>query len=335
MSNILINVDECLRLISDKYNDYISDEQYVFKSCEIEWIVVLKECTTTTTNEDRDDVIDEDYAYFRGNTFFVEKILNKFDINKTTDSIFSTRHMYDKYAPIEYTVGKIVSVGTTTQKHTINIVDTHGIHFFKTLKAAFYYELFNGGLPMYFKVSTLTGLIKKYDQHGSLIKTREYDQINKIKTYVDYYPKSRKNATSEIRSIESFKIDDPSDYSNHWLPHGCWLNYNANGILLQAGNYENGKKIGTWKTYYASKIIQSEMTYNYNNNNENILATYYDESGNMRVVGKYVNEMKHGSWKFYDEKKKLLLEDVYENNTLVKEINHSKWFFKTKHIVNK
>lgn len=126
------------------------NKKYVFKSCQIYWIVVLRILDDTKTTQKRDGVYNSNYAKFRGDKFEVVHIFNKLDpsmtIQSVTNSIYATKRL-------EYYVGQIADV-SKVKYHilpsqplydnfdgNINIVCSSGIHFYESVEAAYYCEL--------------------------------------------------------------------------------------------------------------------------------------------------------------------------------------------------
>ena len=114
-----------------KYND----SSYVFKSCSRDWIVVLRKLADTITNESR-PVADTYCAKFRANKLQVVDIINKFDQSITCDSICNSVY---KDKQMVYKKGEIIEVEEFNTN--VNEVCTTGIHYYKTMKVAFYLEL--------------------------------------------------------------------------------------------------------------------------------------------------------------------------------------------------
>ena len=114
--------------------DRYIDPSYVFKSCSRDWIVVLQKLPDTITNESR-FVVDADCAKFRANKLQVVDIIHKFD-QTTRDSICNSVYE-DKQ--IVYKKGEIIEVEDFDKN--LNEVCAAGIHYYKTMKVAFYLEL--------------------------------------------------------------------------------------------------------------------------------------------------------------------------------------------------
>ena len=114
--------------------DRYKDRSYVFKSCSRDWIVVLQKLADTITNESR-SVVDADCAKFRADKLQVVDIIHKFD-QTTRDSICNSVY---EHKQIVYKKGEIIEVEDFNKK--LNEVCTTGIHYYKTMKVAFYLEL--------------------------------------------------------------------------------------------------------------------------------------------------------------------------------------------------
>lgn len=123
-----------------KYQSY---EKYVYKRCNNGcglprfWLVIMEKCGRTITNEDRKDVVDKKYAKFRANKLKVVKIINTID-GSSEDHVVNVSAYGD---PLLYKVGAIVECDKFDKN--IDVVCSHGIHYFKTLIPAYHYEMPN------------------------------------------------------------------------------------------------------------------------------------------------------------------------------------------------
>lgn len=129
--------------IKNKYKDYINDPDCVYKSCDKVYIVVLKKLTDTNTNESR-DVADINYAKFRADKLLVVNIIAKFDISQKIDKTCNSVY---KNTRVEYKIGEIVSVNNF--ETNLSVVCAPGIHYFKTIEPAFYYEIDENNIDTY------------------------------------------------------------------------------------------------------------------------------------------------------------------------------------------
>jgi hypothetical protein len=140
---------------------YEDDPNVVYKSCG-DHIVVLKKLADTITNESRDNVKDRRYAKFRANKLEVLCIFQKNNPREQLETINDTFYREKK---LTYTVGKIVCVDDYDVY--LNKIYASGIHYFKSVIAAFYYKL-NVDLIHY------TGFYMSWHDNGSKYKHCNY-----------------------------------------------------------------------------------------------------------------------------------------------------------------
>jgi len=118
--------------ILNLYEEYINNNQYIYKRCNNNLIVIMKKLKETFTNEERKNIVDSQYAKYRGTEF---KIILIFDsMNLSTTSLFGESH-YNK--TFIYTIGSIVK--EKYFDYNIETVCTIGIHYFNNIIAAYYY----------------------------------------------------------------------------------------------------------------------------------------------------------------------------------------------------
>ncbi len=73
----------------------------------------------------------------------------------------------------------------------------------------------------------------------------------------------------------------------------------ADDAKVEEGTYENGRKVGSWKMYFPSGKIKSEITY-INGRPKGPYKTYY-ENGNVEEQGNWALNKQTGSFKRYHE----------------------------------
>ena len=122
--------DSILNGIKEKYAEYVNNTIYVYKKCKDDLIVILEKLSYSRTNEER-AVFNPNYAKYRADELKVVYIFNINDLSKHNISI----SMYD--LNFTYIIGKIVYASYDTQ----SFVCSTGIHYFKTIDAAYYYNL--------------------------------------------------------------------------------------------------------------------------------------------------------------------------------------------------
>jgi antitoxin component YwqK of YwqJK toxin-antitoxin module len=208
---------------------YSSSEEYVFKSCFKEWIVVLKKLPNTKTNESRFYVVSSQYAKFRADKLLVVDIVHKFTdqtINEIENSVYRER-------TIKYTKGEIATVLDFDEN--LNQVCSTGIHYFKNAEAAFYYEL--DGVE--------NGPYKKWYENGQLNLECAYKNGKKN----GLYKLLRSDDQPEVKCA----------YKNGELD-GEYKKWNENGQLKLECTYNDGKLDGLYKVWYENGQLKTEYT---------------------------------------------------------------------------
>ena len=95
--------------------------------------------------------------------------------------------------------------------------------------------------------------------------------------------------------------------------HGKYARYNAmTGKPLEVINYFYGVKDGAYQKYYATGDMRIEGEYE-NGKRKGTWTYYYQGTGTTKMVGEYVNGLKEGEWKYYDKKETLVKTEVYKN----------------------
>ncbi len=80
-----------------------------------------------------------------------------------------------------------------------------------------------------------------------------------------------------------------------------------NGLLIEEGNYKNGKLNGVLREFDASGEVKRIVNYN------------DDEEIDERQINRLVNGRREGLWEFYDKEGKLVKQELYKNGELVKD----------------
>lgn len=174
--------------LTDISNKYIGDspedhDMYVYKLCcdvstddqTDKWLVIMKKLPDTKTNEARNGIVDEKYAKFRANKLMVIHIIdmNNPDLSEINPKKYVVNEfMYwnDGFGRVidkkmRYDVGQIVEPDCYDEH--IDAVCTNGIHYYKSIVAAFYQK----SIP-----EKYTGTVLKWHSNGSF-----YDRF----TYVN------------------------------------------------------------------------------------------------------------------------------------------------------
>ncbi len=100
---------------------------------------------------------------------------------------------------------------------------------------------------------------------------------------------------------------------------GYWIVFNSIKKLpnypadskVEEGKFTDSKKIGVWKTYYASGVLKSEITYT--NNRPSGYAKMYYENGKLQEEGNWENNRWTGNYKSYYENGQVFYDFKYTN----------------------
>lgn len=164
---------------------FVENPNCVYKSCQGDWIVILEKVSNTRTNENRNSIYDKKYAWYRASHLFVTEIINKVTLKKIT----SIENSYFK-GKIKYNIGEYIAADMFDPD--INKVSTNGIHYFRTIDGAFYFELdathkhsglfvdwnSNGKLRcsrIYYDGVAIRNSIEVNNPHGKFFVKYEYD----------------------------------------------------------------------------------------------------------------------------------------------------------------
>lgn len=219
----LLNGDDLLKRVIDECKEYIKDSSFVYKLCisnndkdkKRKWMVVMQKLDKTITNEKRDNVHNEDYAKFRANFLKVIKIFNVNDPTKIRTSIENVYEAEDeKSIKLEYKIGSIVEADNFDVE--INNVCSGGIHYFKTLIAAYYYR----GVP-----DAYTGVWTGYHANGRVYEEGCYIRGIQMGKWIEY--------------DENGNISEEGKYKNG-DKDGTWKILANNGDSFVFVTYKNG-----------------------------------------------------------------------------------------------
>ncbi len=254
----------------------------LYKRCGSSIIIVLNYTNESITNEKRSNIVNEKFAKFRANELMVECILNI----QTNEKPLHYLHEWGNIQ-IDYIIGQVVK---TKEAFNLNlhIVCGSGIHYFKSLDAAFFYV----DIPKYtgkwiysysngFQYKTCTfengNVITTYDSKNRLIEKIDWN-LNKIEKY---YAKN-----GQLHKVYEFKVRHIwNKTTSNLAKHGEYCKYNLKGTKVSCGSYSFGKKTSDWEFYFPNGSIESCGKYRQNKKNRN--WKYFDIDGNMKVERKY------------------------------------------------
>jgi antitoxin component YwqK of YwqJK toxin-antitoxin module len=283
---------------------YPSSDGYVFKSCSIEWIVILQKLEDTKNNELRDDVKDSMHAKFRANKLLVIDIVNKFNnqtIDKTTNSFYAKKI-------IAYKKGEIIEVLNFDED--LNEVRAPGIHYFKSPTAAFYYELGN----------KRNGLYKEWYETGQLYE--EYTRID-----------GKRNGLYKVW-YENGQLKEECSFKNG-LVDSLWKVWYENGQLEIERTCKDGKLNGQYRMWYKNgqpkmeclgkdgirngsykdwyENGQPDIEYTYKGGKMDGLYKKWYENGQLKEECTYIDGKKNGLYKEWKKDGQLFKEYIYKD----------------------
>uniref|UniRef100_A0A6C0EAK5 Uncharacterized protein n=1 Tax=viral metagenome TaxID=1070528 RepID=A0A6C0EAK5_9ZZZZ len=203
--------------IIKKCERYTSSTDYRYKKCG-NCIVILKPLPDTITNEERlhksyDNryriPINDKYAQYRGNKFYVEKII---DIDTLEDVSQVVNSCYSK--KIKYVVNQIVETIFDEEKHKVL---GGGIHYFKNIIPAYYWQN-----------DVKNGKYLSWNEDGGLIKKCVYKNGKLDGKYMEFYNDGR---AKKICNYKNGVFD------------GKYIAYNEHGGVMMKCEYVNGQCI--------------------------------------------------------------------------------------------
>jgi antitoxin component YwqK of YwqJK toxin-antitoxin module len=204
-----------LENIKKIYQDYTYDPDCVYKSLNYQnkiYMIILQKLPDTKTNELRNMIANQEFAKFRASHLKVLKIFNIEIPEIEYDScINSTRKNLD------YKKNEIVYPDEFD--NDLNRVCTTGIHYFKSIDAAFYYMI----------PENYTGTHYEYDDYGRRVSETHY--INGI---MDGKIVTWFTGTEQIRMKGQYFKGEPE---------GIWNYYTSQGKQDSMEKYVNGRKV--------------------------------------------------------------------------------------------
>jgi antitoxin component YwqK of YwqJK toxin-antitoxin module len=204
-----------LRLLKEKYSKYVNNN-YVFKicynKCKSCHMIVLKKLSDTKDNESREGIKDINYAKFRADKLEVVEIIDMKDYSNSCNSISN----FNWTNGLKYIKNKIVIPDSFD--NNLNRICSNGIHYFKTIDAAFYYR----SSPVRF-----SGVWKEFDGNGSLYAIVKYSNGLKKEEYE--FSNGKKNGKCTIRYIDGQLLKEGCHLNDS--KHGIWIEYDLNGKM--------------------------------------------------------------------------------------------------------
>ena len=205
---------------------YLEDDKYVFKSCG-NYIVVLEKLDDTRTNELRTNISDPKYAKYRANKLKVLLIIHKFDPSNILEKVENS--YYKK--KVVYITNEIIEIDD--YDYDLNVVGTRGIHYFKTIEQAFFWELLK------FNPAHTGKWIERYE-NGNKKSEGEYKQGRLEGKRIEWYENGNKKSEGGFKEGKQ---------------EGKWIVWYENGNKKSEGGFKEGKKEGEWIEWYENGLV--------------------------------------------------------------------------------
>ncbi|WP_168796445.1 toxin-antitoxin system YwqK family antitoxin [Flagellimonas onchidii] len=176
-----------------------------------------------------------------------------------------------------------------------------------------------------------TYIQKEYHKNGKLHTQKSYKDFKQHGVQLVYAVSgillSRETYHNDVlQKIETFhnngQLNQLYNYKNGEL-HGKCVKYKPSGARSLVMRYENGYRIGVWKTYLGDEgWLYFETTYK--NDIPNGPHTSYYSNRIIEKEGMFLNGRRNAIWKFYNQAGKLAKEVEYDNGTEVKRVVYNK-----------
>lgn len=216
----MIDLEHLSKIVNEfRSENKSSNDECLFKICRDKYIVVMEKREDTITNESRRGVINKDTAKFRANKLRVVLIIDLADGSTTTTKITNVFCDIGWGAEIEYEVGTVAVPDGFNED--LEIVCSHGIHYFRNLERAFLYGKTHHEIPLHITVW------KEWTENGSLAVQCGVKNSLVHGQYEAWY--------------ENGKLKIKCHYVNGLL-HGEQDEWLANGNLYAKRKYENGQE---------------------------------------------------------------------------------------------
>lgn len=172
-----------------------------------------------------------------------------------------------------------------------------------------------------FTEGKLNGQWYSYLPEGKMSVEGKYRNGLKTGKWMDYF------ANGNLRELKTYKIIKTKsginkDGKKSKVNYSSELNgkfeaySDKDGKLMEAGNYKNGKKVGTWTAYHPGGRLKAVVSNYKNGKLEGEMATY-DKRGKIISTCDYKAGLKHGTFRLYDKKGKVTSEKRFSEGMLI------------------
>jgi antitoxin component YwqK of YwqJK toxin-antitoxin module len=118
------------------------------------------------------------------------------------------------------------------------------------------------------------------------------------------------NAQDTVKTFYSGNRLMSIGVKNNDKEQGEWIFYHTNGAKWTQGSYQDGVKVGLWKTWNDSgQLVQEYFA-------DNGYFKSWFANGQAESVGEMKNSTKNGAWTFYHSNGQLMKKVEFENDEL-------------------
>jgi antitoxin component YwqK of YwqJK toxin-antitoxin module len=121
-----------------------------------------------------------------------------------------------------------------------------------------------------------------------------------------------------LNSIFGFSQSDCNKLDANGQKHGLWKGYYPESQRLRyQGTFNHGKETGTFNYFDNTKAADIIGVRVFNENENSVYTTFYDQKKNIVSEGKSINKLNEGLWKYYHfESKEIMTLENYNNGKL-------------------
>jgi antitoxin component YwqK of YwqJK toxin-antitoxin module len=310
--------EKCQNYLEQYIKKYSLDAKtsFVYKFCGNhikETIIVMQKLSETRDNEIRVNIYDSNFAKFRASHLLVVLIL---DINNPDIEYESTDNRDFEYTLYE----KEKIVYPDSFDPDLDKICSNGIHYFKSIDAAFYFAIYHkknqnySGKVIYcnddgrkyqegnYINGQKNGVWTQWNEYGEITNQGDYlnDKENGIWTHI-WYVRSEGRKLFEIEYLDGDKNGKYIEY----YPNGkkccetAYLKDKQNGKRIQY--HDNGKK--ELETYYEDDLINGIQIEWFRDGQKATVSEYLKGKLNGKFTNWYSNGQKHMEGKFLNNEK--------------------------------
>ena len=227
-------------------------------------------------------VMDSNYAKYRCDRAYVNRIYNKF----TKDEIKSIQS--DHNNNFIYQTGQIVTVSDYDTNN--DNICARGIHFYLSEQAAYYHNINEGSIDGEYKYWDCNGQLAKKCKYVNNKREGLYEIWNKYGQLIIRYNfiDGQREGVCE-KWYDNGQSKEVCNYVNGWI-NGSYNEWYENGQLKIVSEYINGKINGLYKEWY--------------------------ENGQLKIKCRYISNVMNGCHKFWNENGKLSSKCHYTNGLI-------------------